>query len=383
MSGSVARAGDGRMSSSVGSVTPVSETPQSPQKRCFGCTSTPHRWQNMARMLSGPEHQLPVGFVRACAISADSSIVTGRFAPSPTGELHLGNLRTALVAWLAARSTGDGFIVRMEDLDRVTSSGRARAPAARRPGRDRARLGRRRRASERTVRALPRGDRRCSTREGLVYPCYCTRREIRREIEAAASAPHGTLPPDGYPGTCRDLTRAERAAHEAVGRPAALRLRTEHEQIEIVDLIAGVHRGTVDDVVLQRGDGVPAYNLAVVVDDAAQGVTQVVRGDDLLSSTPRQVLLQRLLGLPTPEYLHVPLVLGPDGERLAKRHGAVTLSQLAERGVAAAEVVAWLAVSLGLAAPAERVGVRELLDRFDPSNVPRHPVTVDRPVGDG
>ena len=126
---------------------------------------------------------------------------------------------------------------------------------------------------------------------------------------------------------------------------------------------------------LQRGDGVPAYNLAVVVDDAAQGVTQVVRGDDLLSSTPRQVLLQQLLGLPTPEYLHVPLVLGPDGERLAKRHGDVTLSRLADRGVSVADVVAWLASSLGLAAPTERIGVVELLDRFDPTIVPRGPVT--------
>ena len=151
---------------------------------------------------------------------------------------------------------------------------------------------------------------------------------------AAASAPHGELPSDGYPGRVATSTRrgACRRA-KPVGRPAALRLRTEHEQIEFVDLLAGVHRGPVDDVVLQRGDGVPAYNLAVVVDDAAQGVTQVVRGDDLLSSTPRQILLQRLLGLPTPEYLHVPLVLGTDGERLAKRHGAVTLSQLADGGV--------------------------------------------------
>jgi glutamyl-tRNA synthetase len=211
---------------------------------------------------------------------------------------------------------------------------------------------------------------------GLVYPCYCTRREIRREIEAAASAPHGVLPPDGYPGTCRELTNAERAAHESVGRPAALRLRTDHQEIEVVDLVAGVYQGKVDDVVLQRGDGVPAYNLAVVVDDAAQGVTQVVRGDDLLSSTPRQMLLQQLLGLPTPEYLHVPLVLGSDGERLAKRHGAVTLSQLADQGVSTSDVVAWLARSLDFTVPVDRLGVRGLLDQFDPSTVPRRPVTL-------
>ncbi len=208
---------------------------------------------------------------------------------------------------------------------------------------------------------------RSSSERGLVYPCYCTRREIRREIEAAASAPHGELPSDGYPGTCRDLTRAERSEREALGRPAALRLRTEHEQIEFVDLLAGVYRGPVDDVVLQRGDGVPAYNLAVVVDDAAQGVTQVVRGDDLLSSTPRQVLLQRLLGLPTPEYLHVPLVLGPDGERLAKRHGAVTLSQLAERRGQRRRCRRLAGHVARTRRAGERVGARGLIGRFEPT----------------
>jgi glutamyl-tRNA synthetase len=300
--------------------------------------------------------------------------VTGRFAPSPTGDLHLGNLRTALVAWLAARSRGGGFIVRMEDLDRVTSS----VEHERRQLADLAAIGLEWDGD--VVRQSGRFDR---YREaivmldgmGLVYPCYCSRREIQREIEAAASAPHGALPAAGYPGTCRDLTTTERVSREAAGRPAALRLRTEHQQIDFVDLIAGVQGAPVDDVVLQRGDGVPAYNLAVVVDDAAQGVTQVVRGDDLLSSTPRQVLLQQLLGLPTPEYLHVPLVLGTDGERLAKRHGAVTLSQLADHGVSVADVVAWLATSLDLAAPAERIGALELLDRFDPTTVPRRPVT--------
>ncbi len=306
--------------------------------------------------------------------------MTGRFAPSPTGELHLGNLRTALVAWLAARSTGGGFIVRMEDLDRVTSS----VEHERRQLADLAAIGldwdgdvvRQSERFERYRQAIGVLDER-----GLVYPCYCTRREIRREIEAAASAPHGVLPPDGYPGTCRDLTSTERAEREAVGRPAALRLRTEHQEVEVVDLVAGTFRGRVDDVVLQRGDGVPAYNLAVVVDDAAQGVTQVVRGDDLLSSTPRQVLLQQLLELPTPEYMHVPLVLGPDGERLAKRHGAVTLSQLAQRDVSASDVTTRLARSLGFAEPVDRLGVRELLEYFDPSMLPRNPVTLGELLG--
>jgi glutamyl-tRNA synthetase len=211
----------------------------------------------------------------------------------------------------------------------------------------------------------------------LVYPCYCTRREIRREIESAASAPHGPSADGGYPGTCRHLTRRQRAVREAEGRRAALRLRAADDPIAVQDRFAGRFEGVPDDVVLQRGDGVPAYNLAVVVDDAAQGVTQVVRGDDLLDSTPRQVLLQRLLGLPTPEYLHVPLVLGADGERLAKRHGAVALAQLAGRGVRPADVLAWLARSLGLAAAGEPVTAPELVARFDPSSIPRTAIRLD------
>jgi glutamyl-tRNA synthetase len=207
--------------------------------------------------------------------------------------------------------------------------------------------------------------------QGRVYPCYCTRREIRAEIDAAAQAPHAHLPDGAYPGTCRDLTADERAEREAAGRMPALRLRTSGEVISVDDVVAGPYRGAVDDVVLARADGVPAYNLAVVVDDAAQGVSQVVRGDDLLSSTPRQVLLQSLLGHPTPEYLHVPLVLGADGQRLAKRHGAVTLADLRTEGWTVADVVTALVRSLALAAPGERVDADALVDRFDPGRLPK------------
>jgi glutamyl-tRNA synthetase len=206
---------------------------------------------------------------------------------------------------------------------------------------------------------------------GRVYPCYCTRREIRTEIDAAAQAPHVHLPDGAYPGTCRELTADERVAREAAGRTPALRLRTDGEVIAVDDAIAGHYRGAVDDVVLARADGVPAYNLAVVVDDAAQGISQVVRGDDLLSSTPRQVLLQTLLGRPTPEYLHVPLVLGADGQRLAKRHGAVTVADLRAEGWTVGDVVGVLARSLGLAAPGERVDTADLLARFDPQRIPK------------
>jgi glutamyl-tRNA synthetase len=212
------------------------------------------------------------------------------------------------------------------------------------------------------------------TAQGRVYPCYCTRREIRAEIEAAAHAPHVHLPDGAYPGTCRELTADERAEREAGGRAPALRLRTDGEAIAVDDVIAGRYEGAVDDVVLARADLVPAYNLAVVVDDGVQGVSQVVRGDDLLGSTPRQILLQSLLGLPTPQYLHVPLVLGPDEQRLAKRHGAVTLSDLRADGWTVTDVVGVLARSLGLASPGERVDAATLVARFDPGRVPRAPV---------
>jgi glutamyl-tRNA synthetase len=266
--------------------------------------------------------------------------VTGRFAPSPTGPLHVGNLRTAMLAWLVARSAGARFVVRMEDLDRNNAS------AAHEAGQlgDLAAIGvdwdgpvvRQSERFERYEDAIA-----ALRAAGLVYECYCTRREILE----AAEAPHG--PVVAYPGTCRDLPATVRAARREE-RPPALRLRASSESITFDDELAGRFTGVPDDVVLRRNDGVPAYNLAVVVDDAAQGVNVVVRGDDLLPSTPRQVHLQRLLGLPAVRYVHVPLVVGGDGERLAKRHGAVTLADLAAEGVTAGRVVSALRASLGL-----------------------------------
>jgi glutamyl-tRNA synthetase len=297
--------------------------------------------------------------------------VTGRFAPSPTGPLHLGNLRTALVAWLSARSQGGRFLVRIEDLD----------PAAARLGFEQVQLadlaaigldwdGEVVRQSERFDRyeaALDRLD-----AMALLYPCFCSRREVRE----AAAAPHGPVPEGFYPGTCRDLDEAERAARWAAGRHPAMRLLGGGAVVTVNDRLAGRVEGVVDDLVLRRNDGVPAYNLAVVVDDAAQGVTEVVRGDDLLVGTPRQVHLQRLLGLATPRYLHVPLALGPDGSRLAKRHGAVTLADLAAEGIRPADVLALLAASLGLARRGERVRAADLVHRFDPEALPRDPWVV-------
>ena len=188
-----------------------------------------------------------------------------------------------------------------------------------------------------------------------VYPCYCTRAEIRE----AASAPHGALPEGAYPGTCRDLDREQRSERERAGRPPALRVRADAPGI--------------DDFVVRRNDGAFAYNLAVVVDDAEQGVEQVVRGADLEETTARQVWLGERLGLPIPVYTHVPLVLGPDGERLAKRHGAITL---ADREEPPEEVRGLLAASVGLAEPGEAPTMARLLERFDPDRLPHEPWTL-------
>ena len=255
----------------------------------------------------------------------------GRFAPSPTGTLHLGNLRTALLAWLFARTAGSSFAMRIEDLD----VGRVRPEYVSEQLGDLAAIGidwdgEVVRQSEREAlyaAALSRLD---------VYECFCTRAEIRE----AASAAHG--PVGTYPGTCRELPDAERDALRAQRAPA-LRVRASGETVSFADRVAGEFAGAVDDFVVRRNDGAYAYNLAVVVDDAEQGIEEVVRGADLLDSTPRQIWLARALGLPAVSYAHVPLVLGPDGRRLAKRHGDVTL-----REVAPGDAVAWMASSLGL-----------------------------------
>jgi glutamyl-tRNA synthetase len=274
-------------------------------------------------------------------------------------------MRTALVAWLMARRAEGDFIVRMEDLDRVTSSREHEVDQL---------------ASLRAigidwdgvvVRQSERFDLYRAAIErlragGHVYECFCTRREIRD----AAQAPHGSDPDGRYPGTCRELTSTQRNVHLDAGRRPALRLRTDGREVSFDDRFSGTQTVRLDDVVVQRNDGVPAYNLAVVVDDAVQGVTQVVRGDDLIAATPRQIELQRLLDLPVPEYAHVPLVLGPDGNRLAKRHGAVTLDDLARRGRSPSDVCARLASSLGIDTGGRPTSAGELLDVFDPDCMP-------------
>ncbi|MBV7294431.1 tRNA glutamyl-Q(34) synthetase GluQRS [Corynebacterium sp. TAE3-ERU12] len=286
------------------------------------------------------------------------SVITGRYAPSPTGHLHVGNLRTAVLAWSLARSVGGGFVIRVEDIDRQ----RCRPEFEAQQLADLAAVGLEWdgvpvRQSERTERyvqalaALP------------TYRCYCS----RREIQAAASAPHGA--PGAYPGTCRNLdpeVAAVKAAERAeVGMEPAIRLRADVASWRVQDALHGEVTGAVDDVVLRRADGGWAYNLAVVVDDAEQGVTQVVRGDDLLSSAARQAYLADLLGYRAPEYVHVPLVLSQRGKRLAKRDGDVTL-----RDITAGAAQAWIMRSLGLPG----VPVAELPDRLAIGDIPREPV---------
>jgi glutamyl-tRNA synthetase len=293
----------------------------------------------------------------------------GRFAPSPTGPLHLGSLRTALVAWLMARSHGARFLLRIEDLD----------PQRSRPEFEQSQL------ADLSALGLDWDEPpvRQSQRTRLyddalgklhaarrLYPCFCTRAEIRE----AASAPHDGLPEGAYPGKCREIPPAERRRRIESGERFALRLRADAERIEFTDQLLGAQSEVVDDFVVVRADGVHAYQLAVVVDDAAQYIGEVVRGADLAESTPRQILLQRLLSLPTPSYAHVPLVLSARGVRLAKRDRGSTL---ADRDEPAPATLALLAHSLGLASGRDRVqSPAELIAEFDPDLVPRDPVSL-------
>ena len=307
----------------------------------------------------------------------------GRYAPSPTGPLHLGNARTALLAWLHARAPGGAFVLRVEDLDgpRVRAGMEARildelrwlgldwdeGPDVGGPnGPYRQSL-----LADRHSAALER------LREaGLAYPCFCS----RAEIAAASHAPHG--PADEgprYPGTCRDLSPAELARRAAVRRPA-WRLRVGEGLVTFDDLVHGPQahdvRAATGDFVVMRADGVAAYQLAVVVDDAAMGITDVVRGDDLLPSTARQLLLFRALGLAEPRFAHVPLVVGEDGARLAKRHGALSLGELRGRGADPREVVGLLAALAGLAPDGARASPRDLVGGFGLAKLRRDPAVL-------
>lgn len=286
-------------------------------------------------------------------------MTAGRFAPSPSGPMHLGNLRTALVAWALARQSGRSFYLRIDDID---------------PGRDR--------GAESQIRDLEalgidwdgpviyQSQRRDLYEQALddlrgqahIFYCYCSRKEIREAVRA----PH--VLPTQYPGTC--LTKVD--PPERNGRSPAIRLKPPPTAVRIDDRFVGPYEGAVDALVLRRGDGWPAYNLASVVDDIDLGVDQVVRGDDLLDSSPAQLYLGQLLSNWKPEFVHIPLVLNEDGKRLAKRDGAVTMSDI---GLVSADVLRVLAESLGVS---ECVSPEDFVARFDLQNVDRKPVSYHR-----
>lgn len=293
--------------------------------------------------------------------TASRKPVVGRFAPSPTGRMHAGNIFTALVAWLVAKSQGGSMVLRIEDLDRERSKP-AFVDAVQR---DFEVLGLtwdagptfqhdRDEAYRAAFDALD--------RQGLLYPCWCTRADLH-----AASAPHRGEKPV-YPGTCRHLTAAERAAREASGRVPAVRLAVPDREVALTDLVQGPYRQNLardcGDFLVRRSDGAFAYQLAVVVDDAAAGVNSVVRGMDLLCSTPQQMYLQEALGLPGAVYAHVPLVVGELNRRLSKRDRDAALDELLARFGTPAAVIGHIAGITGLAPSTDPVTPEELLPSF-------------------
>jgi glutamyl-tRNA synthetase len=288
----------------------------------------------------------------------------GRFAPTPSSDLHIGNLRTALLAWLFARSSGRAFRVRVEDLD----TERCDLQTAERQLADMAAIGL---EWDSPVEVQSHHSRRCADAierlelAGLTYPCFCTR------AERAAQAPHGSQ--GSYSGLCRDLSDADRERFEAEGRKPSLRVRLGDVTVEWNDLMLGASSGVADDPIVRRADGVFAYNLAVVVDDAASCVDQVVRGSDLAHAVPVQAALCDALAIQRPEWAHVPLVVDSNGDRLAKRNAGTTLAELLAVGLSTQQVLAMIGTSLGICAADENVKPETLLNRFDPSALPATP----------
>ena len=293
--------------------------------------------------------------------------MTGRFAPSPSGRMHMGNLWSCLLAWLSARSVGGGMVLRLEDLD----PDRCRPEYCGQIMRDLEWLGldwdgepvyqsKRTEIYRQAFQALE--------QQNVIYPCFCTRAE-----RLAASAPHRSDGAAVYDGRCGRLSLAEREELSRTRRPA-WRVRVPEQVIAFRDLLQGDYKEDLKrdcgDFILRRSDGVFAYQLAVVVDDAAMGVTQVVRGSDLLSSTPRQLWLQERLSLPRPEYGHLPLLLAPDGRRLAKRDRDLELGRLQEK-YTAPQLVGRLAFAANLIDRPEAISPRELLPLFSWEKLPR------------
>ena len=302
--------------------------------------------------------------------------VRGRLAPSPTGFLHLGNAWAFLLAWLACRKQEGTLILRMEDID----PDRSRPEYAATIMDDLHWLGLQ--WDEGPDRGGPCGPYIQSLRmdhyekaietlqkAGQVYPCYCTRKELR----SMAGAPHVGDMGATYPGTCRTLSFEQRKALELAGRKPCLRLRGPEGTFQFRDAVYGWQGSTLEecggDFALRRSDGVIAYQLAVVADDGLMGITQVVRGTDLLASTPRQLALFSLLGYPPPVYMHVPLLCDEQGERLAKRHNSLSLGALRAQGYAPRALIGLLGWWAGFLERPEEVSPEELLPHFSPGRL--------------
>lgn len=298
----------------------------------------------------------------------------GRFAPTPSGRLHLGNLMCAMIAWLSAKSRGGKFVLRIEDLDA------ARCPFMGENTQylldDLAYLGiewdgevlwqsRRGEVYETYFEILK--------KKGLIYPCYCSRAELH-----ATTAPHLSDGAPLYDRRC--LLRAARGEAPPIGRRPAFRVRVPDADYEVCDLLQGVYRENLardcSDFVVRRSDGVFAYQMAVVIDDALSGVSEVVRGNDLLSSTPRQMYLQELFGFSHPVYCHIPLLTDAAGRRLSKRDGDGCMERVREIYKDPRFVIGALAAALGLLPSAEPVTLRELLPLYSIQKIPRDKVAL-------
>lgn len=300
---------------------------------------------------------------------------TTRLAPSPTGALHLGNARTFLVNWLLARQRGWRILLRIEDLD----GPRIKRGADRQLIEDLTWLGLD--WDEGPIYQSSRGGvyRAAIKRligSGQAYPCVCS----RKEVDLAASAPHAEDGSAVYPGTCRGKYRSIQEARDAAGRAPAIRFRVPDEIVHFEDEFAGPQAfdvaGRLGDFVIAKADGTPAYQLAVVIDDADMGVTDVIRGDDLLDSTPRQILLYHALGMADriPHYMHLPLVVGTDGRRLAKRHGDTRLASYREQGVSPSRILALMARWCGVETLATSLRPLDLLNSFRLEAISREPI---------
>lgn len=300
--------------------------------------------------------------------------IIGRLAPSPTGAQHVGNARTYLIAWLSARSQGGRVVLRIEDID----SPRVKAGAAEAACEDLRWLGLDWDDGpivQTTRLPLYQAALEKLKAQELVYPCTCT----RTDVERAASAPHLEHEGPIYPGTCAGRRVADA---DTLTGPYSWRFRAGRETIAFDDGLHGPLAQNLHEIggdfVIWKSAGTPAYQLAVVVDDADQHVTEVIRGDDLIPSTPRQIVLYRALGLPPPRFTHVPMVVGPDGRRLAKRHGDTRLAALREAGVAAPSLVGLLAYSCGWLDAIEPIRCEDLLPRFQLAAIPRQPFVLTR-----